>query len=222
MKKTTVLLAFRMEKMVKIFNTKPQPRSQRYLNLDPSATFAFCFSASNICGVRRNDEMAKKYIQSSEWCSGEKFVEETTRLITEWNNQTPLGNAALKCLLIMPLLLLQKPSKKSKAKDHTKCLERRLEFWSKGDFNALGRRMSDHTKETIVLSKIFNIYFLAKKFSNLMFVGKVNATLNLLSKGSSAGIIAIDDATMRTLKQKHPHRPHQNITISFFKAHSSK
>ena len=35
-------------------------------------------------------------------------------------------------------------------------------------------------------------------------MGKVNAALNILSKDSSAGIIAIDDATIRTLQQKHP------------------
>ena len=37
-----------------------------------------------------------------------------------------------------------------------------------------------------------------------MFVGKVNAAFDLLSKDSSADIIiTIDDETMKTLQQKH-------------------
>ena len=48
-----------------------------------------------------------------------RFVEETTRLITEWNNQTPLGNAALKCLLIICLLSCFKNKvKKFKARSY--------------------------------------------------------------------------------------------------------
>ena len=35
--------------------------------------------------------------------------------------------------IIMPNLLQQKPLKKSKAKDHWKALERRLESWISGD-----------------------------------------------------------------------------------------
>ena len=33
----------------------------------------------------------------------------------------------------MPKLLLQKPSKNSKSKDHLKALERRIELWTTGD-----------------------------------------------------------------------------------------
>ena len=29
--------------------------------------------------------------------AGKRFIGEVTRMITEWNNQTPLGNVALKC-----------------------------------------------------------------------------------------------------------------------------
>ena len=35
--------------------------------------------------------------------------------------------------MIMPNLLLQKPSKNSKAKDHLTALERRMQSWLKGD-----------------------------------------------------------------------------------------
>ena len=39
--------------------------------------------------------------------------------------------------MLMPNLLLQKPSKTSKSKDHQLALERRLELWHKGEFEEL-------------------------------------------------------------------------------------
>ena len=41
----------------------------------------------------------------------------------------------------MPLLLLQKRSRNSKAKDHTESLERRLKLWKEGDFDGLVREV---------------------------------------------------------------------------------
>ena len=48
---------------------------------------------------------------------------------------------------VMPALLLQKPSKKSK--DHTKALERRLKLWDEGKIDYLfheGRTIQDNLK----------------------------------------------------------------------------
>jgi len=44
---------------------------------------------------------------------------------------------SLKLLFAKPSLLLQKPSKSSKAKDHAQCLTRSLELWQKGDFDTI-------------------------------------------------------------------------------------
>ena len=44
---------------------------------------------------------------------------------------------AFKTLIIMPNLLLQLPSKSSKAKNRLKALERRLELWKQGSLNEL-------------------------------------------------------------------------------------
>ena len=51
--------------------------------------------------------------------AGKQFIEECTRLINDWANNAPLKPIALKALMIMPSLLLQKVSKTSKAKDHS-------------------------------------------------------------------------------------------------------
>ena len=43
----------------------------------------------------------------------------------------------MKAATFMPLLLLQKPTRKSKAKDHITCLEGQLSTWVEGDLNEL-------------------------------------------------------------------------------------
>ena len=49
----------------------------------------------------------------------------------------------------MFVLLLQKPSKDSKSKDHLKSLERRFEIWKEGNINGFyenGRAIQDRMK----------------------------------------------------------------------------
>ena len=64
-----------------------------------------------------------------------KTFTETVELIYEkvvyWKN------IVFKAIMIMPNLLLQKPSKNSKAKDHLTALERRMQSWLKGDLMEL-------------------------------------------------------------------------------------
>ena len=99
--------------------------------------------------------------------TGKRFVEEMTKLINNWNNKSPLANVALKALFIMPALLLQKPFKTSKSKDHVKSLERRLELWAEGDFDELIRecRVIQERLQNSTANKIASI---TKRFSDLM------------------------------------------------------
>ena len=55
-----------------------------------------------------------------------KNYNDVARLLKLWINDTPLRNIALKAVHVMPALLLQKPSKSSKSKDHHAVLEKRL------------------------------------------------------------------------------------------------
>ena len=61
------------------------------------------------------------------------FIKEITRLMNLWRYHSPLENIALKVIHIMPALLLQKPDKNSKAKDHVAALEKRQELWENGN-----------------------------------------------------------------------------------------
>lgn len=69
--------------------------------------------------------------------AGKKFIREITRLLNAWVEKSPLRVITMKAIHIMPALLLQKPSKNSKSKDHLKALERRLELWHKGEIEDL-------------------------------------------------------------------------------------
>ena len=65
--------------------------------------------------------------------AGEKYIEETTRLFNCWLTNSPLKPISFKAIMVMPSLLLQKPTKTSKAKDHLAALERRLGLWEAGE-----------------------------------------------------------------------------------------
>ena len=136
---------------------------------------------------------------------GKLFISEMTRLINAWNNNsTNLKSISLKALMIMPALLMQKPSYKSKSKHHTASLNRRMDLWFKGDFDTLIKEARAIQGKLTTYKKYKNNEQLSKGFSNLMLKGKVNAALKLLDQQGSAGILPLSDEVLRDLQEKHP------------------
>ena len=79
---------------------------------------------------------------------GKSVVTETCKLITLYNENANWESLALKAVFIFLPLVLQKPSKTSKTKDHKGHLERRVDLWQKGlikqlvkEANAIQKRM---------------------------------------------------------------------------------
>ena len=68
---------------------------------------------------------------------GRDFIRELSHLFTAYAEHKPIEWILMKAAMTMPVLLLQKPNNKSKAKDHVKCLERCLQQWSSGDIDDL-------------------------------------------------------------------------------------
>ena len=89
------------------------------------------------------------------------FIEETTKLINKWLHDSPLKDIAFKAIMIMQSLLLQKPSKNSKSRDHLKALERRMDLWISGEILHEGEaiqkdlRPSNTTSTAAKISKKF-------------------------------------------------------------------
>ena len=71
--------------------------------------------------------------------AGKSFTLELARTYKAFAESSALESIALKAATIMPILLLQKPSKRSKTKDHIRCLQRRLISWKDGNLNELLR-----------------------------------------------------------------------------------
>ena len=88
--------------------------------------------------------------------------------------------------MLMPALLMQKPCKKSTAKQHTEYLNKRLDSWEKGDFELLmkeSRAIQDRLRQN--RSKHETEEHSAKIFANLMLQGKVHAALRVLDKAAN-------------------------------------
>ena len=103
----------------------------------------------------------------------------------------------------MPSLLLQKPNKMSKAKEHNECLKRRLDLWHEGDFDKLVREVR------FIQNKLKDIPFtniepISKKFNDFLLTGNVNSAMRLLSKNNNGGLLPINNETVKLLKEKHP------------------
>ena len=48
-----------------------------------------------------------------------------------------INSVALKAFMVLPTLILQKPSATSKSKEHSEAIERRLTLWKQGDIDLL-------------------------------------------------------------------------------------
>ena len=65
--------------------------------------------------------------------SGKNFILELAKWLEHYNTKSNYQNIALKVFMALPALLLQKPSKTSKAKDHRNKLEIRFQLWKDGN-----------------------------------------------------------------------------------------
>lgn len=137
--------------------------------------------------------------------SGKKFISETTKWVEFWNQDaTEYKDIALKVLMVMPALLLQKPSFKSTAKQHSQCLSRRLTQWDEGKFDDLLREVNTIQAKLPTKHKGLNEERLAKTFAKLVLEGKINAAMKLLDHQGGSGVLPLSQSTIDELKRKHP------------------
>ena len=100
-------------------------------------------------------------------------MSELARLYKAFVSCSAMESIAMKADIVLPILLLQKPSSKSKAKDHSSCLERRIRSWQDGDLNDLlseGRTIQRSIPESSLGDSRKH---LAHSFDDLMFEGKL-------------------------------------------------
>ena len=128
--------------------------------------------------------------------SGKKFIKEITRLINLWTGDSPLEIIALKAIHVMPALLLQKPNKNSKGKDHVAALERRLELQENGNIIELLNERQSIQERLPTGERPKDIAKISVKFKELMHKGNVNGALKLLANEMSNGILPLTEETL--------------------------
>ena len=114
--------------------------------------------------------------------------------------------------MILPSLILQMPYRGSKAKDHVKCIERRMIQWWDGDIDDLLQEcltIQQHLQPINGTPK----ENLARAFANLVMQGKVKSAMRLLSPDSTGIPLSLDkvftlstgsDTVRDILQKKHP------------------
>ena len=93
----------------------------------------------------------------------------------------------------MQTLLLQKPSPHSKSKDHTLCLQRRLDLWKNGDIEELYKEGQCLQARLCNSKSSSNSEQVAHTFSKLMMLGKTKSALQFLLRNANVGVLNLDD-----------------------------
>ena len=134
---------------------------------------------------------------------GREFIDQLTQHITEWNNASHAQHIALKATIVLLATALQKPSMKSKAKDHQECLTKRLALWKEGEIESLLREGRSIQKR-ILKTKRAKPPDKARIFAKLVMQGQINSALRYLSDDDCGGVLPLTDDVMRQLHEKHP------------------
>ena len=158
--------------------------------------------------------------------AGKAFVIELARLLRSYSDDSAMEGIALKAAMTMPALLLQKPHTRSRAKEHTSHLDRRLRLWTAGKLHEL-----IHEGRTIQQNHSRNHHRgrkptqqTARIFAKLIMEGKVKAALRLINEDSNGTPLKLDskispssNKTVRDiLKDKHPQKqtPQQSAILT--------
>ena len=127
--------------------------------------------------------------------AGNAYVKETAHLIRAYVEESALEAVALKAVMIMPHLLLQKSHHTSKTKDHVTQLHRRLKIWAEGDINQLlheGHTIQKQLPSRHTIKNLKAEEQTARTFAKMMTEGRVKAALRLIFNQEKGGILPLD------------------------------
>ena len=133
--------------------------------------------------------------------AGEMFIDEVRKVIKLFTTGSDFEPIALTILMIMFPLLLQKPSRSSKCKDHVRYLEKRLSMWQEGQLKLLVSE--SRAIQNRLTKKKRSSEEQEKAFVRLMLQGKISAAMRFIGSQSSS-ILPITDKVLSGLKEKHP------------------
>ena len=136
--------------------------------------------------------------------AGSDFLEEKARLINLFVNNTKWARVSMAMENIFGPLLLQKPSKNSRARDNAIYLRRRLQLWSDGKVEELiaeaqeiQKRLDKQIKKKSEIKE--------KSFCSLVLLGKLRQAMKFINhEDITLGVHPLSDTIKDLLIQKHP------------------
>ena len=115
---------------------------------------------------------------------GKLFIKELTHLFRLYSEDSAMECITLKVALVFPILVLQKPHRRSKVKDHLNALEWWLKLWNDGLFEDLLKE-GNTVQERSSRDRWFKKTDLVSLFFRFMFEGKVKDALRVLNESGS-------------------------------------
>ena len=137
--------------------------------------------------------------------TGREFIDQATLHMNDWNSNSDQQHISLKAAFVLLAVALQKPSPKSKTKDHQEFLSKRLALWKEGEISKLlheGRMLQGRIGKL----KTFYQPEKSKIFGKLVLEGQINSALRFLSETSTGDVLELTDDVMAQLKEKHPNQ----------------
>ena len=144
---------------------------------------------------------------------GVDCIKELTRLINLLVHKTKWERLSLALVHIFLPIMLQKPSAKSKPRDHAKYLKSRLEHWSLGNIKQLMDETTEIQKR-MMKSLLKKEFVKEKAFIRQMMLGKVGQeTKHINNDDSIKGVHQLNDQIKNILLDKHPKRREADVEI---------
>ena len=119
--------------------------------------------------------------------AGKAFIRELSYWLDQFNRDTKLKPVSITTFMVLPNLLLQKPARQSKAKEHAARLGKRLQLWRKGNITSPlkeGRTI----QKRLGNSKMRTEADVSRIFAKLVMEGKVSTAVKFLSENNDSGV----------------------------------
>ena len=138
--------------------------------------------------------------------AGKHFIEELTFWLKQFNSNSDLNSVALKAFIVLPSVILQKPSATSKTKEHSVAIERRFALWRQGDLNMLMKEIRFIQDRFVNSKRARSVEDISRTFAKFckVFQGKLTAAIKLLVKENSSGLLNLSYEVLAQLKEEHP------------------
>ena len=135
------------------------------------------------------------------------------RLYQAYAEGSLIESFALTAAMFLPSLILQKPYPGSKAKEHVKCIRRRMTQWRDGDIDSLRKECHTIQQHLQTMKGPPRTIWLYRSFANFVMQGQVKAALCLFSSDFRGTPLPLDKeisiaamcAPAVRMQGNHPH-----------------